>query len=133
LRSVGTDPVDIVRSVYEAFAVADADRIADHLHADVELIDPDLPGGGTFSGIDGVFEFLRLWGEGFSELHIDVEELIAMDDRVVAVVHQYGVAEASGAPVEMRDAHLWTVEDGLVKRIQLFLSRDAALAAAQSS
>jgi hypothetical protein len=62
-----------------------------------------------------VFEFLRLWGEGFSELHIEVEELIPMDDRVVAVVHQYGVAASSGAPVELRDAHVWIVEDGLVK------------------
>jgi ketosteroid isomerase-like protein len=130
---VDTDPVDVVRSVYEAFAAADADRIADHLHADVELIDPDLPGGGTFTGIDGVFEFLRLWGEGFSELHIDVEELIPMDDRVLAVVHQYGVGAASGVAVDIHDAHLWTVEDGLVKRIQLFLSREAALAAAQRS
>jgi ketosteroid isomerase-like protein len=133
VRWVGSDPVDVVRSVYEAFAAADADRIADHLHADVELIDPDLPGGGTFSGIAGVFEFLRLWGEGFNELHIEVEELIPMDDRVVAVVHQHGVAETSGVPVDMHDAHLWIVEDGLVKRIQLFLSRDAALTAAQSS
>lgn len=119
--------------MYEAFAAANAERIADHLHIDVELIDPDLPGGGAFKGIDGVFDFLRLWGEPFSELRIDVEELIPIDRRVVAVVHQYGVAAASGAPVDMRDAHLWTVEDGLVKRIQMFLSREAALAAAQGS
>ena len=130
---MGADPVDVVRSMYEAFAAADAERIANHLHADVELIDPDLPGGGTFSGIDGVFDFLRLWGEPFSELHIDVDELIPIDHRVVAVVHQYGVAAASGAPVDMRDAHVWTVEDGLVTRIQLFLSREAALAAAERS
>lgn len=130
---MGADPVDVVRSVYEAFAAADAERIADHLHADVVLIDPDLPGGGTFNGIDGVFDFLRLWGEPFRELHIDVEELVPIDHRVVAVVHQYGVAAASAAPVDMRDAHLWTVEDGLVTRIQLFLSREAALAAAERS
>jgi ketosteroid isomerase-like protein len=43
---VDTDPVDVVRSVYDAFAAVDADRIADHLHADVELIDPDLPVAG---------------------------------------------------------------------------------------
>jgi ketosteroid isomerase-like protein len=116
--------------MYEAFAAADAERIADHLDPDVELIDPDLPGGGTFKGVDGVFEFLRVWGEPFSELHVDLEELIPVDRRVVAVVHQYGVAAASGAPVDMHDAHLWTVEDGLVKRIQMFLSREAALAAA---
>lgn len=132
--SAGTDPaVDVVRSVYEAFAAADADRIAGHLHTDVELIDPDLPGGGTFSGIDGVFEFLRLWSEGFSELHVDVEEMIPMDSRVLVVVHQHGVGAASGAPVDIHDAHLWTVEDGLVKRLQLFLSREAALAAAERS
>lgn len=130
---MAADPVDVVRSMYEAFAAADAERIADHLQADVELIDPDLPGGGTFNGVHGVFDFLRLWGEPFRELHIDVEELIPIDHRVVAVVHQYGVAAASGAPVDMRDAHLWTVKDGLVTRIQLFLSREAALAAAERS
>ena len=68
--------MDVVRSVYEAFAAADADRIAGHLHPDVELTDPDLPGGGTFHGIAGVFEFLQLWSDGFRELHVDVEELI---------------------------------------------------------
>lgn len=127
---VDPDPVDVVRSVYEAFAAVDAEGIASRLHADVELIDPDIPGGGTFHGVDGVFDFLRLWGEPFSELHVDVEDLIPVDDRVVAVVHQYGVAAASGAPVEMHDAHLWTVENGLVTRIQFFLSREAALEAA---
>lgn len=133
LEPMGADPVDVVRSMYEAFAAGDAERIADQLHTDVELIDPDLPGGGKFNGIDGVFDFLRLWGEPFSELHIEVEELIPIDRRVLAIVHQYGLAAASGAPVDMRDAHLWTIERGLVTRIQLFLSREAALAAAERS
>jgi ketosteroid isomerase-like protein len=124
------EPVEVVRSIYEAFAAGDRDRIAAHLDAEVELTDPDLPGGGTFHGIDGVFEFLRLWTEAFSEHHVDVEELIPVDGGVVAVVHQRGVATASGAAVDMRAAHLWTDERGLVTRIELFQSREAALAAA---
>jgi uncharacterized protein len=130
---MGSDPVDVVSSMYEAFTAGDADRIAASLHDDVELIDPDMPGGGSFNGIDGVFEFLRQWDESFSEHRVVLEELTPVDDRVVAAVHQSGVARSSGAPVDMRDAHVWTVEDGLVRRIEFFLSRDAALAAARRS
>lgn len=122
----------VVRSVYEAFASADVEGIIDALADDVVLEDPDLPGGGIFSGVDSVLGFLRQWGDTFDELTVELEELIdAGDGRVVAVVHQKGVSK-TGVAVEMHDAHVWTVRDGKVARIQMFLSREAALAAAQT-
>lgn len=123
------DPVALVRSKYEAFGRGDLEAGLEGLAPDVELIDPDLPEGGTFHGPDGVLRFLENWRGAFSELEIEIERIEPVGGRILVLLHQSGSSQ-TGVPVELRDGHVWTVEDGVVRRIELYLTHEAALAAA---
>lgn len=128
-RGVTEDALAIVRTAYEALSRRDLDAMVDVVAPDAVLVDPDLPGGGEFHGPSGFRRFLQQWLEAFDELDVEVEDFVAAGDRVVACVHQRGLS-TSGVPVEMRDGHVWTVADGRVTRVELYLTHEAALAAA---
>jgi ketosteroid isomerase-like protein len=59
------------------------------------------------------------------------EEIVAVsEEKVVVVVRSEARGRLSGAEVGGRVAHLWTLRDGKVVRLQLFRSREAAIDAA---
>src|SRR5436189_6386702 len=95
-------PTAVVSAAYEALLRRDFDAIGALVTPDVELVDPDLPGGGEFRGPDGVRQFAQQWLEAFEELDVEIERLVPAGDRVVACVHQRG-RSTSGVPVELRD------------------------------
>ena len=81
-------------------------------------------------GVDETNRWLAEWLEGFELWTIDVEEVFDAEDRVVAIVRQRASAKHSGPEVEMRFAQVWTFQDGLVVRMEMYADRDAALEAA---
>jgi ketosteroid isomerase-like protein len=125
---MASDAVALVRSKYEAFEQGDLDSGLRDLAQDAELVDPDLPEGGTFHGPAGIRRFVENWFGAFSDLTIEIERIEAKGDRVAVMLHQRGMS-ASGVPVELRDGHVWTVVGGQIQRIELFLTHEAALAA----
>jgi ketosteroid isomerase-like protein len=86
------------------------------------------PGGGTYHGHDGV---RQLWSDVrgiFGEFRNEPEQFFDVPpDRVVAFVRICGVGKESGAPVEARIAHLFTMKDGKAIRVESFADRDEAL------
>ena len=126
---MSSDPITVVRGLYEAFARGDLDVAPEQLSPDVELVDLDLPEGGAFHGPAGVKRFIENWRDSFTDLQLEIERIEPVGGRVVVLLHQRGTS-ASGVPVELRDGHVWTVEDGVVTRIELYLTHEAALAAA---
>ena len=123
---------EIVTCGYETFNAGD-------IEASLALFDPDIewhtyivpgPGGGVYHGHDGVRE---LWTEakrvfgGFKNIP---ERMFDAGDRVVAFVRIEGVGAKSGVAVEARIAHLHTIRDGKVIRVESFEDRDEALRAA---
>jgi ketosteroid isomerase-like protein len=86
---------ELVRRLYERFNAGDFSPqglVAD----DFELYDPDLPGGGVFRGHGGLADYLGQYVEAWEEYRIEVEEVRVVGDRVVALLHQSGVARAAG-------------------------------------
>jgi ketosteroid isomerase-like protein len=124
--------VELVRQGYEAFNRGD-------IEASLSMLDPEIewhtyivpgPGGGVYHGHDGVRE---LWSEAqriFGGFKNVPEQIFEAGDRVVAFVRVEGVGTKSGAPVAARIAHVQTIRDGKVIRIESFEDRDAALRAA---
>jgi ketosteroid isomerase-like protein len=49
---------------------------------------------------------------------------------VVAIVSQRGRSKATGIPVDMRFAQVWSLRDGLAFRMQMYASVEEALEAA---
>ena len=123
---------EIVTRGYETFNAGD-------IEASLALFDPDIewhtyivpgPGGGVYHGHDGVRE---LWTEakrvfgGFKNIP---ERLFDAGDRIVAFVRIEGVGAKSGVAVQARIAHVHTIRDGKVIRVESFEDRDEALRAA---
>jgi uncharacterized protein len=123
------DAIALVKRAYDALSRRDLEMIATLAAPDVELVDPDLPGGGAFHGREGIRQFVKQWLEAFEELVVEVEDLVPVGGRIVACLHQHG-RSTSGVPVELRDAHVWTIVDGRVSRVELYLTYAAARAAA---
>ena len=57
------------------------------------------------------------------------EDLISVDDKVVALVRWRGRGKASGAQGEISMAMVWTVRDQAITSIEFYLDRAQALEA----
>ena len=124
---------EIVEQVYAAMAAKDPAGVMAHLAADVTIYqDPRLPWGGNHVGHDGFVEFaLALTGTITSSVRTD--ELYESDDRhVVQYGHTIGTVNATGAPFDVAEMHLWTIEDGKVVATHFAIDTDSMLAALQA-
>jgi ketosteroid isomerase-like protein len=125
--------VEIVRRVID---VMDAEGFEAALplflaaaHPDVEWReDPAWPGFATYRGVEQV---RRVIADRMDTLDFDqqTEELISVDDKVVAFVRWVGRGKTSGAQGEMSMAMVWTVRDGAITKLEFFLDRAQALKA----
>ena len=124
--------VEIVRGLYEAWKPGEES-------AALELVDPDIEvevlstdavdSAGTYRGHAGLRSMLAAFWDYFDDPRVEVEELVPTDDEVVAAVHFYGRGKTSGAEVDIRRGHVWTLRDGKAVRWRLFASRRDALEA----
>ncbi len=61
------------------------------------------------------------------------EEYIDAGERVVVILNQRGRSKATGIPVEMRFAQVWTLRDAQGIRMQLYASVEEAVEAVRLS
>jgi ketosteroid isomerase-like protein len=120
--------VEIYRKLLETFNREGVDGILQYFSEDVEVYDPDLPGGGLFRGHQGVRDFISQLSEGFELLEVRDYELVPAGDRVVGLLHTYARGRRGGVEVEIRDAHVHTFRDGKIIHWRLYLDRKEALA-----
>jgi ketosteroid isomerase-like protein len=123
--------LDLVRSAFEAFDVGDAESVVATLHPEVEChVSPRMMNAGTWHGVDGYLEMASAWFEAWEDLHYEVVELEAPDDRhVLATLRQIGTGRGSGVPVEMDVFFLFEAEDGRARRLHIYPDRESAEAA----
>jgi ketosteroid isomerase-like protein len=110
--------IAVVRRLYEARG--NPDVIRQVLASDVrwEVVD-GFPYGGVYSGLDSVL------GDFFGRLFTDFDEFVAngseffeSGERVIALGNYSGRARRSGKRFTARFAHVWTLQDGLIVRLQ---------------
>jgi uncharacterized protein len=114
-----TDPIELVRRLYDAFEDGDHDGIRHCLSADlrwrqagtaVPAAGQDLVGREAL--LASVIEPLEQDWEGFTE---EIEQLIAGDDgHVVATGTYRGTNRRSGRQLQAEFCHVWLVRDGRV-------------------
>jgi uncharacterized protein len=132
MASEKTRNVELVRQGYDAFNRGDVDAV-------LELFDPAIEIGlladsamaGDFRGHDGFRAMLAENNEMFAGYRNEPEEIVeASEESIVVVIRSAARGRVSGAEVEGRLAHLWTLRDGKVIRFQAYPTREAALDAA---
>lgn len=119
--------VEVVRQAWEAYARRDNEAAFALYHAEVELqsgID-----GRVYRGLDGVREMFRDWLGVWNDYGTDVDEWVDAGDHVIAVVRSWGRGKHSTVPVELTEAHLWTLRNGKLWRLRIFPTKTEALEA----
>ena len=122
--------VEIVRGLYRAVETRNFDAITKVAHPDAEWISDWRLGERPIRGLENVIRFFDDQWEMLSDLRVEPERFWETEDRVLVFVHVTGRGRASKAPFDIRIAHLWTFENGVVVRGQGFAERDEALEAA---
>jgi ketosteroid isomerase-like protein len=121
--------VEAVRESYQApgalFATW-AKRMAPKIEFDFTAVYPDRP------VMRGIEELRRFREEGpWAELSFEPERFVDVDDeRVLVLVRVHATGTGSGVPVELRNAHEFTIRDGVLVRFKVYGDRDEALEAA---
>lgn len=69
------------------------------------------------------------WFGAFTDLRVDIEELIDAGDRVVAVLRLHGRVRDSGEEVEMAETHVITIHNGKATSLREYRAKEEALQA----
>ena len=135
--------VEIVRRLYaEApfrLAIGPDDERAvldrlfrDHFEEQLEIRMPaDYPEGEqVLRGREGFAQLVGMLRETWTEFRFEAERFIDAGGRVAVFVRVLAEGGASGVATERKTAHIWTVRDGRLSSIQIYLDRAQALEAA---
>lgn len=124
---MSAENVERVRASYE-FSDREQEPDFDLLHPDIRWhTRADLPDTTTYHGHDGAATLMAEWFEAFEDLHVDLEELIDANDRVVAVLRLHGRVKGSAHEVDMSETHVLTMRDGQVTEIREYATKSEAL------
>ena len=120
----------MARRGYQAFARRDLDAVLELFHPEIEAHDPpEMPDAAIHRGHEAIRRDWEQTYELFDDFSIVVEKLVDCGDEVVAYLRYRGRGSESGAEVDARIAHVWTVRDGKAIRLRQFLDPDQALEA----
>jgi ketosteroid isomerase-like protein len=126
-------------------AVSEGSEFATRLYAAINARDraaiealsaPDIVVGTTveaYRGPEALLEWLDEGDDAFDDFTVDLLEVEELAGRVVVTMRQRGRGKASGAEVDDRITHVWTLRDGRAIRLQSFAHRDDAVRYAQRS
>jgi ketosteroid isomerase-like protein len=93
--------------------------------------DPRFPEAGVYRGREAVGRYFGQFTESFDEFVFEVEDFIDLgEDRVLVLLRLRTRGSGSGATVEARPAWIITIRSGKAVRIDTYLDRGEAFAAA---
>lgn len=124
---------EVIRDQFAATDERDFERAMSYYDEDVVLVvEEGFLNTGTFAGRAAVGEWFGDWFRAFGpDYRFEILDSRDMGDGVVFLVASYGGSgRTSGAMVRDQRAYLYRVRGGLITRVQLFLTADAALEAA---
>jgi uncharacterized protein len=133
--------VETIRGAYAAYNAAfGAPNPQEAIRASLErFFDPEIEfeldpivsiDRQIYYGIDGVMEFIEVLLQSFEEFRQMPERFIDCGDRVMAFTRIEARGRSSGLDINEQWAHLLTLRDGKIVRLQQFRDRDEGLEAA---
>jgi uncharacterized protein len=119
--------IDLVRGGYDEFNRGDIEAITARFHPDIEWVEPG--GGnavqGTFHGPEAVAkDVFATVPENFDEFTCTVEDAQDQGDTVVVSAHFRG-KNKSGAQLDAKAEHVWSVRDGKLARMENKVEQEA--------
>src|SRR5436190_4531534 len=122
--------VEFVLDAYARFNAGERTAELWFWHPDAEYRaareDPD---SAAHLGIEAIRKQFASWIDAYPDLRVEPLEAKANQDRVFLWVRFVGHGAASGAPLEMELAHVYTLRDGKAARCVEYMDRNEALEA----
>jgi uncharacterized protein len=126
--------VEIVRRLIEAWNSNEQDEA-------IAIVDPEVVldatrrrvNPKTYTGMQGMRRMLADRDEVWGEFRMEPDEVLEAGDRVVAIGRWVAKGKGSGIEVQQPVAHVFTLQDGRVVRVEISATRDEALEAARLS
>ena len=121
--------VEVVQRLYEAFARREIRTILRLLHEDVEIFQSsEIPWGGRYTGHAEAAAFFGKLVQHVTST-VTVERYVDAGDHVVAIGRSRGTVNTTGKAFDVPVAHVWTIQDGLVTRVEYYIDAPTMLAA----
>jgi hypothetical protein len=123
--------VERLRVAFDNFLAHKREWGGELLHPEVEWDASDVVFdlGGVYHGAESVQQYWRDWLSAWETVQFEYE-LIAVGDRVVALIDQRMRGRSSGIEVPLgKYAHVYTFKDGLIVHWKLYASQSEALEA----
>ena len=119
----------LVQELYEAFARRDVPAVLARLHPEIEMQQTELvPWGGHYRGHAGAREFFERVVAAIDSA-VSIERFIDADDHVAAIGRTRGRTRERGVAFDLAVVHVWTVRDGRITRLQVYIDTPAMLEA----
>jgi ketosteroid isomerase-like protein len=128
----GTE-VDLLRRSYEALNEGNVEVPLAALHADaVWRESAELPGADVVRSRSEIEAFLKEFLESWSSFHQEIEGIEVKGDQVAVLLHMRGVGRGSGAEIDTRYGHVWTMRGGHGVSVDAYRDQLAALRALEA-
>jgi len=119
-----SENVEVVRSVYEAFARGDVPAVLGAMDEQIEWHEAEhityWPGG-PFVGPQAVLEgVIARIPEDYDGFRIDVRRFVGCGDTVLVEARYRGTVRATGKALDAQVAHVWDLRDGRLVRFQQY-------------
>ncbi len=123
---------DVVRAIYDAIKRRDFEAGLALLDAGFEWSEPEHALlGRRHQGIEEARQAAERQLEVWEEFSVEPQDVEAHGERVAVSVRQRARGGASGAEVEIRIGHLWTVRAGKIIALEVFPAAEDAHRAAR--
>ncbi len=120
----------LIQSVYEAFGRGDLPALAEVMADDIEWVNPgnpdDNPNAGTFKGKEAVLGWFGGLASTREYTTFEPREFIAQNDKVVSLVYAEATVRDTGRAFASQEAHVWTLREQKLARLQIYLDTAAA-------
>jgi uncharacterized protein len=121
--------VEIVRRACEPTLRGELDAALRLAHPDVEcVVAREHPDSRTLTGREAPLAFRHDWQEALPDVRFELERTLDAGDRVVGIGTVRGTGDHSGADVRVPLAFVYTLRDGLISRIEEYLSEAMGVA-----
>jgi ketosteroid isomerase-like protein len=122
--------VEMIRSVYEPLNRGDWEAVFRDAHPDIEITTQRGPTAGTYRGQEALRKQVQDLLGPFDTWTMEPEEFFDAGNQVVVFVKVRSRPSGGSVDMEVRNGHLWTIRDGMIRTVKTFPVREEALKAA---
>jgi ketosteroid isomerase-like protein len=123
--------VDLLKEFYDALRHDDVDRAVQLCDPDVRVwLNPDVVAALPPRGHKEVANYLRGWFDSWQRYVPRPQEFIEAGDQVVVMVKLSAQGKGSRFEIEEEMADVFTLDDGNIVQLRLYVDRGVALGAA---